>query len=92
MISEISFAVENVQEDAVWKGVIEPDAKWCFPEPDSIRKRMREEFDKLSTARATKLQKHVLENFTTESAYKKFADTIYSCVATTKGESNNEVK
>ena len=43
MIGEIEYQVEPVQQEAVWEGVIEPDAKWCFPELDSVRKKMREE-------------------------------------------------
>ena len=91
MIGEISFVVENVQEEAVWEGVIESTAKWCFPEQDSIRKKMREEYKKPNKARATKLQKHILETFTVDAAYKKFADTVYdSCV--TQGGNSNEVE
>lgn len=88
MIGEISFQVEPVQEEAVWEGVIEPTAKWCFPELDSVRKKMREAVNKPSTARAKKLQAYVLENFTIEASYKKFADAIYNSCINSKGETN----
>lgn len=88
MINEIDYQVEPVQQEAVWEGVIEPTAKWCFPEPDSIRKKMREEINKSSRARAKKLQTHVLKNFTAEASYKKFADAIYNSCVHSEGEKN----
>ena len=91
MIGEVDYQVEQVQQEAVWEGVIEPDAKWCFPEMDSIRKRMREEISKPSRARAKKLQTYVLKNFTAEASYKKFADAIYNSCVHSEGE-KNEVK
>ena len=81
MISEVDYEINNVQQDAVWEGIIEASAKWCFPDLTSVRKQMREEYNKPSTARAKKLQTHVLKNFTAEASYKKFADAIYnSCI------------
>lgn len=85
MIGEVDYQVENVQPEAVWDGVIEASAQWCFPDPASVRQRMREEYNKPSTTRAKKLQTYVLKNFTAEASYKKFADAIYNSCVDSKG-------
>ena len=89
MISEVDYKVENVQEDAVWEGVIESTASWCYPELDSLRQRMRETYNKPNNARAKKLKAHVIENFSIESRQQQFVDAV---LLTSKGEIKNEVK
>ena len=78
MVYEVEYQVENVQADAVWEGIIEPTASWCFPELDSLRKRMREAYNKPNTARARKLKNHIVENFSVESKHQQFVDAILS--------------
>ena len=78
MIYEVKHRIENVQADAVWEGIIEPTSSWCFVELDSLRQRMREVYNKPNTARAKKLKKHLVENFSVESKHQQFVDAILS--------------
>ena len=74
----VDFGLKNVQDAAVWKGVIQPDSKWAFAKQGSYKMNLRrvyKEYDRFESA-AKRLQKHVLKNFSEEQMYKKFADAI----------------
>ena len=76
MVYEVEYQIEKVQPDAVWEGVIEPTASWCYPEIDSLRKQMREAATNPNTTRAKKLKNHIIKNFTVESKQQQFVDAI----------------
>ncbi|HAW82194.1 MAG TPA: hypothetical protein DCX27_22310, partial [Balneola sp.] len=68
----------NVQPEAVWNGVIEKESQWAYPEEISFKKLLREV--KTDNAkfrrRASKLKKHLRENFTEEKMYSLFIDSV----------------
>ena len=78
MISEVDYEVALVQPEAVWEGVIEADASWCYPELDSLRNKMREEFETPSTSRAKKLKNYILKNNKEQDKYEQFANAVLS--------------
>jgi hypothetical protein len=73
--TKIDYELKKVQKEAVWEGVIEKDAQWCFVKDHGVRAAMREVFKnygpKLSDAK--KLSKYILENFSNDSQKQKFA-------------------
>lgn len=78
MISAVEYDMKPVQPEAHWDGFIVPDASWCFPKDFRYKFRMREaikKYDELKS-RARKLQEHVLEEFSEEKMYKKFAEAV----------------
>ena len=70
--------MKNVQQEAVWQGVINADSRWAFPKEGSFKRRLREirsnypRFKK----QAKTLQKHIIENFTEERMYSQFCENV----------------
>ena len=80
LFSKVEYTMGQVPPEAVWEGVIQPDAGWCYPTQQSAQKTMRDVYENYSkhTKIAKQLQKHLLENFTEENQYAKFANAVYT--------------
>lgn len=80
MFASVNYELKEVQKHAVWKGVIEADSKWCYPEEASFKRRLREMRTQYTRFKrnATKLKEHLIENFTEEVMYKSFCENIYN--------------
>ena len=80
LFSKVEYTIGQVPPEAVWEGVIQPDAGWCYPTQQSAKKTMRDVYENYSkhTKIAKQLQKHLLENFTEQKQHSKFADTVYA--------------
>ena len=78
MFSKVSYTIAPIQDFAVWQGVLHPESNWCYPEPASFKKQLRETIKdyKKKKRMASALQKHVIEEFSSEKMYGKFADAI----------------
>jgi glycosyltransferase involved in cell wall biosynthesis len=76
--ANVDYVLKPVQDSAVWDGVIEKDSMWCFSHKGSYRKAIRSIYSDhgFHIKRAAKLKKYIIENFTEEKQYKKFADFI----------------
>jgi len=78
MFAAVDYEMQKVQPEAVWEGVIQAEAMWCFPKQGQYKIRLREvhkdygRFKKQAIA----LQKHIIKTFTPEAQYKIFADTV----------------
>jgi|TARA_R110000823_G_scaffold207896_1_gene338423 hypothetical protein len=77
-INRVEFDLNQVQKEAVWPGIIEADAKWCFAREASYKRSLSAALEKESHFKkeAGTLQTHILENFTAEKIYKDFVDAI----------------
>jgi len=76
--ANIDFDLNQVQEKAVWNGVIQADSKWAFPRQGSYKMNLRrvyKEYDRYKAA-AKRLRKYVLKEFSEEEMYKQFADAV----------------
>tara|TARA_Y100000592_G_scaffold15910_1_gene23425 strand:- start:1376 stop:2605 length:1230 start_codon:yes stop_codon:yes gene_type:complete len=78
MFSKVSYTIAPIQDFAHWEGVLHPQSNWCYPEPASFKKQLRETMKdhKKKKKMATTLQKHILQDFAPEKMYQKFADSI----------------
>jgi glycosyltransferase involved in cell wall biosynthesis len=78
MFASVEYDLQNVQKQAVWDNVIQADSQWAFPREASFKRRLREVRSEYSRFKrnATKLKKHLVENFTEENKYKDFCDVI----------------
>ena len=74
----IDFDLGNVNKEAVWEGVIQPDSQWCFVKSASVKDAMRTVFKNLPTpiAKAKKLQEYVLEQFAEQKQKQKFINIL----------------
>jgi len=76
--SKVSFDLKNIQPEAVWDGVLQPESQWAFPHLGSCKIAMRECYEKhhLSLSQAKKLKKWVIENFSESEINEKIVDII----------------
>ena len=86
--AKVEFDLQIVQPEAVWEGVIQPDALWCYPRQGSYKMKLREVHKNYARfkSQAKKLQKHVLKEFTPEKQYKQFSDAILELVQPSQEE------
>jgi len=78
LFSTVDYTLQNVQQEAVWDGVIQADSQWAFPEESSFKRRLREirkDYD-VAKKTANKLKKHVRKNFTEEGQFAQFVEAI----------------
>jgi len=82
LFSTVDYTLQNVQQEAVWDGVIQADSQWAFPEESSFKRRLREirkDYD-VAKKTANKLKRHVRKTFTEEGQYEKFCDPFLSYI------------
>lgn len=78
LFSTVDYTLQNVQQEAVWDGVIQADSQWAFPEESSFKRRLREirkDYD-VAKKTANKLKKHVRKSFTEEGQFAQFVEAI----------------
>ncbi len=78
MFASVEYDLQNVQKEAVWEGVIQADSQWAFPREESFKRRLREVRNEHPRFKknAKKLQKYLVENFTEETMYGQFCNSI----------------
>tara|TARA_R100001594_G_C4026713_1_gene260385 strand:- start:928 stop:1401 length:474 start_codon:yes stop_codon:yes gene_type:complete len=78
--SKVKYSLMPVSPDAVWEGVVQPDAMWCYADEESYKSEIRKVFNRRNDASfrkdAKNLQNWILDNFKEEDLYKKFVDCI----------------
>mgnify|MGYP003676311166 FL=1 len=94
LFSKVEYTVAPVQKEAVWDGVIQEDAMWCYPEESSFKQQMRSVKEKYSTSlsRAKKLKKYLTENFTEEIMYDNFVEAMDISTGSKPKESDDSQK
>lgn len=78
--TSVEYTLRPVQQQAHWKGVIEPEQMWAFADQGSYKMALRKVFKNLDKAReqAKELQGLVLDKFSDEKLYRIFCDAIYA--------------
>ena len=77
--SKVSYDLKNIQKEAVWDGVLQPESEWAFPHWGSCQIAMRQCFENygLSLNHSKKLKKWVIDNFTEEKVYNDFVEYAF---------------
>lgn len=77
--TKIDYDLNKVQPQAVWDGVIQPDASWCYVKKNSVKSSLREVYKNHgpALAQAKRLKQNLLKEFTPEKKYLEFADAVY---------------
>tara|TARA_R110002020_G_scaffold378887_1_gene589911 strand:+ start:1222 stop:3219 length:1998 start_codon:yes stop_codon:yes gene_type:complete len=77
--SKVNYDLNTVQKEVLWKGVIEPDMRWAYPNQASCKAAMREAVNNpgLLQGIAKKLQKWLHEEFEEKKRYNNFAEKAY---------------
>lgn len=80
----IDFDLANVNKEAVWDGVIQPDSQWCFVKEFSVMNSMRKVYKNHPAALsvAKKLKEYILEEFREEKQKEKFINCFSEYINT----------
>lgn len=78
LILNVDFSLQNVQKEAVWKGVVEESSRWCYPQEYSFKKRLDDFLKQKGThkKRANLLATQIKENFSQEKIYQEFVNSM----------------
>ena len=65
LCERVAYDLEEVQQDALWAGVIEPGSKWCFPKEKKFKAAMRNVYKAYSSKKknANILKEYLREEF-----------------------------
>ena len=78
LFARVDYTIGTVQREAVWQGVINPEAKWCFPTENSYKNTLRKVVDQYARYKSLsrKLKRYITDTFTDERQYKLFAEAV----------------
>ena len=90
LFSTVDFTLQNVQQEAVWDGVIQAESQWAFADESSFKRRLREVRKEYDSAKkvANKLKRHVRKSFTSESQNSQFVEGLLRGEPTTDASVN----
>jgi len=79
LFAKVDYTIGQVPQEAVWDGVIQHDAGWCYPTEGGAKSAMRDVYSNHSNyvGMSRKLKKHILTNFTEEQMTSQFADSVW---------------
>jgi glycosyltransferase involved in cell wall biosynthesis len=74
----VDFELNQVNKEAVWDGVIQPDSQWCFVKEHSVMEGMRKVQRNYGSvlAPARKLKDYILQEFKEEKQVDKFIEVL----------------
>jgi glycosyltransferase involved in cell wall biosynthesis len=92
LFEKVKFTIAPVQKEVVWEGVITQEAQWCYPDPDSYKKKLRDVYKGLNyrNVMANGLQAHVKENFSEDIICNKYLDVFNPYLDTSKDDEEIE--
>tara|TARA_R100000951_G_scaffold8773_1_gene7944 strand:- start:18027 stop:20006 length:1980 start_codon:yes stop_codon:yes gene_type:complete len=76
--SEVEYTLGQIQEHAVWPGVLEKDTMWCYPAEGSFKMRLRQVRKNYTKCleRSKHLQEWIKNNFGWDDQHKKLSYMI----------------
>ena len=77
--SKVNYDLRPVQKEVLWKGVIEPNMNWAYPNSSSCKLAMREAVKNygLLQGEAKRLKNWLEQEFEEKLCYFKFIDAIF---------------
>ena len=76
--AKVDYDLSQVQDVAVWDGVIQKDSMWAFAQQGSYKMKLREVYKDYGRfkSQAKKLQKYILKNFEENKQYESFNNIL----------------
>ena len=75
----VSFDIQPVQREAEWQGVVEPGTMWAFARKNSVKQKMRECYEDVTSGTRTDFCEYALElqeRFDEQKLYAQFVDAV----------------
>lgn len=88
MFASVKYEIAKIQPNAAWKGVLEAESGWAYPNLEHAKRLMREVYTnhrKFKT-KATKLKKNIQKNYTKEKLYAQFCEMVDTTTTNTEKE------
>jgi glycosyltransferase involved in cell wall biosynthesis len=78
MFNRITYSLNKIPEQSVWKDVLVPDAMWAYPEEGSIKTNLEEVYKDHGRfkKRAKQLQKWIYAEFSEEKIYNRYIELL----------------
>jgi len=78
-ISKVEYEIRQIQDEAVWDGVLVKDSMWCYPKQGDYKMKLREMINEYARfeSQAKKLQQQVLKQFGGDVQYDAFAEAVF---------------
>ena len=78
MFNRITYSLNKIPEQSVWKDVLVPDAMWAYPEEGSIKTNLEEVYKDHGRfkKRAKQLQKWIHAEFSEEKIYNRYIELL----------------
>jgi glycosyltransferase involved in cell wall biosynthesis len=78
LYEKVGYELKTPEKEALWKEVIEPDVKWCYPKEDRFKTALRNVYrsNGLKKKDALLLQEHLLNTFKLEDKLAEFNNII----------------
>jgi glycosyltransferase involved in cell wall biosynthesis len=75
---DVNYTVGQVQQEAVWNGVVQADSAWCFPEEASYKQRIRQARTKHKKwePKAKLVAEEIEKQFTVQKVFSLLEDAI----------------
>ena len=91
--TKVDYNVKPIQKEAVWKDILIPESRWCFPSEKSYQLCLRSVYKNHARAvgDANKLQKYVVETFSDEQQYTKFVESVSTTLETSTNSGTSVV-
>ena len=88
MFQKVDFTLGPVQDQAVWKGVIEKNSMWAYADQGSYKMTLRKTHKTWHKAKETaeKLKTIINDRFSDEVLYERFCNEISSCFEVSETE------
>ena len=92
MFAKVDYTIEPVKDDAVWKGVIEKHAKWCYAKKDNYKLVISDVYANYEKhkSKANKLKTYLVKNFEENHVYDQFVDSVNKCLNLDTQSDNNQ--
>lgn len=77
---KVDYCLQQIQPEAHWEGVIQPESKWAFADQGSYKMTLRRTFKKWDKAKKTavELKPLIEEKFSDEKLFERFCNFFYS--------------
>jgi hypothetical protein len=88
MFAKVDYTIQQIQPEARWEGVLQPDSMWCYPEQGSFKMKLREILKDYSRfkSQAKKLNVWIRENFKAEDKYLDMRNAVLNVYGTVEQE------
>ena len=84
----VKHEIAEVSDRDLWNDIIIKGSKWCYPDTNSLKSRMREAYENPTkqNKRALKLQKHIKKYFTEDKIYASMNKIIKEVLSSNEGD------